>query len=94
MRDNYDNLIGGRPDLVQQTREVAGVVKADKDQLTFNPIFGAIMARIWLYRRPGALPPAHDVPAMAVYAKANYNITGGAIPESYVIAYHHLVLAA
>ena len=92
MRDNYDNFIGGRKDLARQVREVSGVAKPDDDQLTFNPIFGAIMARIWLYRRPGALPPAHDVPAMAVYAKEHYNITGAALADGYVIAYHQIVL--
>lgn len=56
------------------------MTKPDEDQLTFKPIFSAIMARIWLYRRLGALPSAHDVQAMEVYAKANYNITGAAAP--------------
>jgi len=94
MRDNYENFIAGRAELARQIREVSGVNIPDEMQLAYNPIFNVIMARIWLYRRPGALPPAHDVPAMAVYAKEHYNITGAAIPESYVIAYHNLVMAA
>ena len=94
MSDNYVNYIAGRADLARQIREVSGVHLPGEMHLTYNPLFGAIMARIWLYRRPGALPPAHDVPAMAVYAKEHYNITGAAIADSYVIAYHNFVLAA
>jgi len=95
MRDNYNHFIAAKPALFRQIREVSGVARPDKDQLTYNPLYGAIMARIWLYRRPGALPPAHDVPAMAEYARQHYNTTAGAAtPEKYLTDYHRLVLAA
>ena len=46
-------------------------------------------------RMPGNLPPAHDLPAMAEYAKLNYNsVIGAATPEKYLTDYHRLVLAA
>jgi hypothetical protein len=98
MRDNYHAFINARPDLSQQIREVSGVDRPrefqGEEQLTYNPIFGAIMARLWLYRRPGQLPPAHDIPALAAYCKDHYNVTGAATPEKYITDYHRLVLAA
>jgi len=95
MRDNYTNFIDARKDLARQIRQVSGVGNPDEEQLTYNPIFGAIMARIWLYRRPGALPPAHDIQAMAEYAREHYNTTAGAASaEKYLTDYHRLVLAA
>lgn len=95
MRDNYTHFIDAKADLSRQIREVSGVAKPDDNQLTWNPLFGAIMARIWLYRRPGPLPPAHDIQAMAEYAKINYNSAAGeATPEEYLADYHRLVLAA
>jgi hypothetical protein len=95
MRDNYTNFIDAKADLRRQIGEVSGVANPDDNQLTWNPLFGAIMARIWLYRRPGPLPPAHDLQAMADYARMHYNTTAGeASPEEYLTDYHRLVLAA
>jgi hypothetical protein len=95
MRDNYTHFIDARDDLSRQIREMSGVARPDDNQLTYNPLFGAIMARIWLYRRPGPLPPAHDLQAMAEYARMHYNTTSGAATaEKYLTDYHRLVLAA
>jgi hypothetical protein len=95
MRDNYDNFIDARPSLARQIHAVSGVDGDDAAQLTYNPIYGAIHARIWLYRRPGRLPPAHDLPALAEYAKLHYNSAiGAATPEKYLTDYHRLVMAA
>ena len=94
MCDNYDNFIDTRPNLARQIHAVSGVNTDDAAQLTYNPIYGAIHARIWLYRSPGKLPPAHDLPAMAEYAKLNYNSPfGAATTEKYLTDYHRLVLA-
>lgn len=95
MRDNYINFINLKAGLALQIREVTGVTGPDNDQLTYNPLFGATMARVWLYRRPGALPSAHDLIAMAEYAKVNYNSAkGNANAEKYLIDYHRLVFEA
>lgn len=98
MRDNYTHFITARDDLSRQISEVSGVSRPSEfqgeEQLTYNPIFGAIHARLWLYRRPGNLPPAHDLPAMAAYCKDHYNVSGAATPEKYLTDYHRLVLSA
>lgn len=92
MNDNYEKFIFARPELARQIREVSGVAGPDEGQLTYNPLFGVLMARIWLYRRPGRLPLAHDLPAMAKYCKEHYNIIGSATPEKYLNDYLRLVL--
>ena len=95
MRDNYTNFIDARKDLARQIREVTGVAGPDEEQLTYNPLYGALMARLWLYRCPGRLPPAHDLPAMAEYAKINYNsAAGAATAEKYLTDYCQLILKA
>jgi len=95
MDDNYVNFILRRDELRRQILAVAGWVKPNDEQLTYNPIYGAIHARIWLYRRPGRLPPAHDLPALAEYAKLHYNShLGAATPVKYLDDYLRLVLEA
>ena len=95
MHDNYVNFIDTRLQLARQIREVSGVPGPDDEQLTYNPLFGAIMARIGLYRCPGELPPANDLPAMAKYANLNCNsISGAATTKAYLADYNRLVLVS
>ena len=77
MHDNYTNFFNFKAGLALQIREVTGVTGPDNDQLNLHPQFGATMARVWLHRHPGALPSAHDLIAMAEYAKVNHNSVKG-----------------
>lgn len=85
--DNYRNFIDIRPKLAAQIEAVSGCGVLNLDQLQFNPIYGAIHARLKLYRSPGAIPT--DTALMAEYAKQYYNSAdGAATPEDYLNAYY------
>jgi hypothetical protein len=92
MDDNWQHFLSGRRELAQQIGEVSGCGYPSVDHLTYNPLYNILMARLWLYRRPGRLPAAHDVVGMAAYAKAEYNITGAATEEQYMQDYLRVVL--
>ena len=90
MQDNYDNFLNARPELKKQFATVSGYDGPDVDQLTDNPIYGTLHARLKIYRSPGAIP--HDLPAMAEYAKAVFNSAGGsATAKEYLDDYYRLV---
>ena len=90
MQDNYDNFLNARPSLAQQFQRISGVFGPDVDQLTDNPIYGTLHARLKLYRAPGAIP--HYLPEMAEYAKAVFNSAGGAATaKQYLDDYYRLV---
>lgn len=65
----------------------------EDDEMCWNLRFAAAMARVNLLRLPGKLPSAHDVPAMAAYAKKFWNTAlGKATTDDYARAYEQLVL--
>lgn len=94
MLDNYANFLDVpiRRPLVKQIGQTCGVLMPSLEHLTCNHMFNIIMARIWLYRRPGALPPATDIKGMAQYCSDHYNIAGAGTPEKYEKDYRDLVL--
>jgi hypothetical protein len=95
MIDNYKNFLNNRPELAKQISDVAGCGIDHVTQLKYNPIFGTIHARLKLYRSKGALPPANDPQAMAMYAKECFNSRdGAATPEMYLAAYRRLVASS
>ncbi len=92
-RDIWINYLRFRSSQAAQIIDLCGVEGADPEQLQYNPIYNTILARIKYLRRPGALPQAHDIIAMAEYAKLNFNSPGGkATPEEYMLDYRRLVL--
>jgi len=95
MEDNYQNFIDCRPKLAEQIAAITGCAGPDVFQLQYNPIYGAIHARLKLYRSPGKLPDADCRLAMGEYCKLHYNSPGGsATAEKYVADYERLVGAA
>jgi len=93
MQDNYDNFLSHRTELRRQIAEVTGCDGPDVDQLQFNPLYGAIHARLKLYRSKGRLPAKDDLQGMAEYAKEHFNSAlGSATPEKYLADYRRLVL--
>ena len=74
MEDNYTNFINARKPLAKQIAEITGCNWPSVDHLTWNPLYGAIHARLKLYRSPGEIPS--DTPMMAEYLKQYYNSPG------------------
>lgn len=87
MTDNYDNFINARPALARQIREITGCDGPNLEQLQYNPVYGAIHARLKLYRSPGEIPT--DTPLIAEYLKQYYNSPdGAATANDYLLAYY------
>ena len=91
MHDNYVNFIDLHPSLAAEIRAVTGCDMPSLDQLQFNPLYGAIHARLKLDRSPGAIPSEHQL--MAEYLKQYYNSPdGAATPGDYLSAYQKFVV--
>lgn len=87
MIDNYRSFINARPALVRQIREITGCDGPDLEQLQYNPVYGAIHARLKLYRSPGEIPT--DTQLIAAYLKQWYNSPdGAATANDYLLAYY------
>ena len=87
LMDNYENFIDPRPTLARQIREITGIDEPDLDALTWNDVYGAIHARLKLYRSPGVIPT--DTPLIAEYLKRYYNSPeGAATANDYLLAYY------
>lgn len=87
LHDNYVSFIDLRPRLAEQIAQVTGCDHPDLGQLQYNPAYGAVHARLKLYRSPGEIPS--DTLLMAQYAKKYYNSpSGAATPEDYLNAYY------
>ena len=85
--DNYENFIDRRPDLARQIREITGIDGPNLDALTWNDLYGAIHARLKLYRSPGEIPT--DTSLIAEYLKRYYNSPdGAATANDYLLAYY------
>lgn len=90
--DNWFNYINYRPALSALITAATGLTGPDPYRLRYDPVYGSIMARVWYKRRPGALPSALDVPAMANYWNDQYNINPDAgSPDEFIELYYKLV---
>jgi len=87
MEDIYHSFINPRPKLARQIAEITGCDGPDLNHLAYNPMYGAILARLKLYQSPGEIPT--DTPLMAEYAKRYYNSPdGAATANDYLLAYY------
>lgn len=90
LQDNYKNFLDFKPAIAKQFEEITGCSGADIEQLTYNPLYCCLHARLKLYRSPGNIPS--DVTLMADYAKQYYNSpSGAATVNDYLNAYYSVV---
>jgi len=93
--DIWASYIAYRPGIAAKIADLCGLCGPSHEQLQYNPIYATVMARLKLRQCPGALPLAHDIDAMAIYAKRYYNTPlGRATAEKYSLDYCRLVLQA
>lgn len=77
--DIWANYLKYRKMIAAQTLAIAGYASGTPKAalLKIHPIYAATMARVHYRRKPGSLPAAGDVKAMAAYWKQHYNTVLG-----------------
>lgn len=72
-RDMWQNFLRYRPTLEQRVRRQLIPSQPRTEQLAYNQRYATAMARVHYMRVKDALPPAHDLMAMAKYYKQHFN---------------------
>ena len=90
--DIWFHFLQYRDDLKKLVTAATGLTGPDPYHLQYNPIYGAIMARLHYWRVKYPLPAAHEVRVQAEYWDVHYNKNPDkGFPSEYVELYYKLV---
>jgi len=92
----HDDLLASwldtRPEVRSRVLSLRAEAPARHVQLASNLAYGAVIARLLIWRAPARLPRATDVPGQAKVWKQYYNTAGGAgTEEKYIHSFNELV---
>jgi len=93
--DIWYNYLFYRPDLKKLVTAATGLTGPDPRHLQYNPIYGAIMARLHYLRVKHPLPATHEVSIQAEYWDVHYNRNPEkGFPAEYIELYYKLIMRA
>lgn len=75
--DLWNNWLSYRPTWADAVQAFAIEGMPRVDSLLYMPAYATAAARLQYYRKPPALPDAHDIPSLAHYWKTHWNTDRG-----------------